>query len=64
MTSVSFSSCPFQNAVIEGKEGIALTLTLFHSEMNIIRHCPFVKFIRMTVLEAVCAWLHDAVHAI
>lgn len=38
-------------ATINGKQGVALTLTLLHSEMNIIRHRPFVEFIRVTVLD-------------
>ncbi len=38
-------------AVIQGQSGIALTLTLLHSEMNIIRHRPFVEFIRTTVRD-------------
>jgi hypothetical protein len=38
-------------ATVNGKECVALTLTLLHSEMAIIRHRPFVEFIRTTVLD-------------
>lgn len=38
-------------AVIDGQQRIALTVTLLRGEMNIIRHLPFVEFIRTAVLE-------------
>jgi hypothetical protein len=44
-------------AVIDGRQRIALTITLLHSETTVIRHLPFVAFVRATVLEGLPLYL-------